>query len=432
LAQIGFLSLYAAGHMNPMTTLGRSLAARGHSVTFFCLPDLEDKVTHTGLHAVTFAHEEYPLESLKISSAKIGTLLGPDALSYFIERMLTFAEASFQHLPKLIKAKNLEMLVIDQLYPGGSTIAEHLNIPFISAANAAHVNREDSVPPPSIPWPYDSSEEGRARNRKGWAGVAQVFTPLLQRVNAQREAWQLPMHQDFLEDSLSPQLQITQQPRVFDFPREDAPANLHYVGPLMDEMTTAGIPFPWEWLDKDSSNGRPLVYATMGTLHNGLAEIFQAMIDACSGLNVQAIVSLGNGSVDASRFGKIPDNVLVVPFCPQAELMKRATLCVAHAGLNTALDCLSNGLPMVAIPIAADQPGVAMRLAYTGTGEVIPFSQLTAPSLRTTIEKVLGDPTYRINAQHISQEMRKLDSLIEACELIENALDSVAVFSSTR
>lgn len=432
MAQIGFLSLYAAGHMNPMTTLGRSLAARGHSVIFFCIADLEDKVNRNGLRAVTFAHEEFPLGSLQAITTKTSTLLGPDGLIYFIERMIAFADASFHHLPKLIEAENLDLLVIDQLYPGGSTLAEHLNLPFISAANATHINREESVPPPSIPWPYDPSEEGRARNRKGWAGAAQIFSPLQQRVNARRDTWELPLYEDFLEDSLSPHLQITQLPREFDFPREDAPANLHYVGPLMDEMTTAGIPFPWEWLDKDSSNARPLVYATMGTLHNGLAEIFQAMIDACSGLNVQAVVSLGNGSVDASRFEKIPDNVLVVPFCPQAELMKRATLCVAHAGLNTALDCLSNGLPMVAIPIAADQPGVAMRLAYTGTGEVIPFSQLTAPNLRTAIEKVLGDPTCRINAQRISQEMRQLDSLIEACELIENALDSVAVFSSTR
>jgi zeaxanthin glucosyltransferase len=417
--------------MNPMTTLGRSLAARGHSVTFFCLPDLEDKVTHNGLHAVTFAHEEYPLESLKISSAKIGTLLGPDALSYFIERMLTFAQASFQHLPKLIKAKNLEMLVIDQLYPGGSTIAEHLNIPFISAANAAHVNREDSVPPPSIPWPYDSSEEGRARNRKGWAGVAQVFAPLLQRVNAQREAWQLPMHQDFLEDSLSPQLQITQQPRVFDFPREHAPQNLYYVGPLTDSVSSADIPFPWEWLDQGPS-ARQLIYASMGTLQNGIPSIFKVIIEACAELNLQAVISLGNGPLDPASFGELPSNVLVLSYCPQAELVKRASLCITHAGLNTALDCLLHGIPMVAIPIASDQPGVAMRVAYTGTGEVLPFSQLTAPNLRTAIEKVLGDPTYRINAQRISQEMRQLDSLIEACELIENALDSVAVFSSTR
>lgn len=429
MAQIGFLSLYAAGHMNPMTTLGRSLAARGHSVTFFCLPDLEDKVTRDGLHAITFAHGEYPPGSLKISSAKIGTLLGSDALSYFIERMLTFAEASFQYLPRLIKAENLDMLIIDQLYPGGSTIAEHLNIPFISAANAAHINREDSVPPPSIPWPYDSSEEGRARNRKGWAGVAQVFAPLLQRVNTQREAWQLPIHQDLLEDSLSRLLQITQQPRIFDFPREHAPENLHYVGPLTDSISPPDIQFPWEWLDQGPS-ARPLVYASMGTLQNGIPSIFQAIIEACAKLDLQAVVSLGNGPLDPALFGELPSNILVLPYCPQAELMKRASLCITHAGLNTTLDCLLQSIPMVAIPIAGDQHGVAMRIAYTGTGEVIPFSQLTAFNLRATMEKVLDNPLYRTNAQLISQEMQKLDSLTEACILIEHTVSALSLVTN--
>jgi len=53
---------------------------------------------------------------------------------------------------------------------------------------------------------------------------------------------------------------------------------------------------------------------------------------------------------------------IVVEFAPQLELLKRAALCITHAGLNTALECLSNGLPMVAIPITNDQPGLQPEL----------------------------------------------------------------------
>src|SRR6266853_6737775 len=52
-------------------------------------------------------------------------------------------------------------------------------------------------------------------------------------------------------------------------------------------------------------------------------------------------------------------------------LLKRAALCITHAGLNTSLESLAQGVPMVAIPVTNDQPGVAARIAYTKTGEFV-------------------------------------------------------------
>lgn len=68
---------------------------------------------------------------------------------------------------------------------------------------------------------------------------------------------------------------------------------------------------------------------------------------------------------------RVAGESIVVEFAPQLELLKCAALCITHAGLNTALECLSNGLPMVAIPITNDQPGVAARSEWMGTGEMV-------------------------------------------------------------
>ena len=59
--------------------------------------------------------------------------------------------------------------------------------------------------------------------------------------------------------------QICQEPRSFEFPRKTLPANFHFVGPPHRSETRNKTIFPWERLD-----GRPLVYASMGTLQNGL------------------------------------------------------------------------------------------------------------------------------------------------------------------
>src|ERR1700683_2550367 len=69
------------------------------------------------------------------------------------------------------------------------------------------------------------------------------------------------------------------------------------------------------------------------------------------------------------------------------------------------------GVPMVAIPITNDQPGVAARIAWCGVGEFVTPRRLTVPRLRTAIQKVWSTPAYRENAQRLQREIAGLQSL---------------------
>ena len=84
------------------------------------------------------------------------------------------------------------------------------------------------------------------------------------------------------------------------------------------------------------------------------------------------------------------------------ELLKHASVCITHAGLNTVLEALAQGVPQVAIPVTNDQPGVAARIADKKTGLFVPLKELTAPRLSHLVDKVLNDPTYRNNAAILS------------------------------
>ena len=46
--------------------------------------------------------------------------------------------------------------------------------------------------------------------------------------------------------------------------------------------------------------------------------------------------------------------VIVVNRAPQLELLKRATLCITHAGLHTTLEALARGVALAAIPVTND------------------------------------------------------------------------------
>ena len=138
---------------------------------------------------------------------------------------------------------------------------------------------------------------------------------------------------------------ITQTPREFDYPNIQWPAEFHYAGPFHDDEGREKVLFPWDKLSCE-----PLVFASMGTLVNGLEYVYRTILDAVRSLyGIQVVLSVGR-NIDLDDLGPIPSNTLVVSSAPQIELLKRAAVCITHAGLNTALEALAQGVPMVAIP----------------------------------------------------------------------------------
>jgi UDP:flavonoid glycosyltransferase YjiC (YdhE family) len=131
---------------------------------------------------------------------------------------------------------------------------------------------------------------------------------------------------------------------------------------------------------------------------------------------------MGKDALDPELFGVVPANIKLVPYAPQAELLRRARLCIFHAGLNTALDCLENGVPMVAIPIASEQPGIAMRIARLGAGLVVSLAKINAASLNAAVQAALIQPDYREAAVSVAREIARLDSAAEAVQLTEQVL----------
>jgi MGT family glycosyltransferase len=157
----------------------------------------------------------------------------------------------------------------------------------------------------------------------------------------------------------------------------------------------------------------------MGTLVNGLAKVYQILLRAVGQLpGIQVVLSVGE-NVTPESLGTIPSNVIVVRRAPQIELLKRAALCITHAGLNTALESLAEGVPMVAIPIGYDQPGVAARIAHHGVGEFVDIEDLTVERVRGLIEQVMNSSEYREKArwfQKVIAQTRGLDLAAEAME----------------
>jgi MGT family glycosyltransferase len=112
---------------------------------------------------------------------------------------------------------------------------------------------------------------------------------------------------------------------------------------------------------------------------------------------------------------------LVVRYAPQLEIVKRAAAVITHAGLNTVLESLAEGVPLVALPLGNDQPGVAARVRAHGAAVVIPQQKLTAGRLRRAVRAVLENPAYRHSARKLQAAFQQVDGLNRAADIIEEA-----------
>ena len=111
----------------------------------------------------------------------------------------------------------------------------------------------------------------------------------------------------------------------------------------------------------------------------------------------------------------------MVKRAPQLELLKRTSVCITHAGLNTALEALAEGVPQVAIPVTVDQPGVAARIAEKKAGLFVPLKELNVSRLTLLLDQVLTDSTYRDNARNFQKVIAETNGLSKAADLLERA-----------
>ena len=309
-------------------------------------------------------------------------------------------------------------LIVDQGQPAGSTIAERLNVPFVTVCNAVPVNRDPAVPLSSTSWGPAQSWTDRLRNRACYRLFDLAARPLRQTINSYRSHWGMtPLRSLF--DTVSPILELAQQTREFDFPRT-TPPQFHYIG-LIRRLGSTSVHFPFERLD-----GRPMVYASLGTVRADSQGVFPLLADACAALNTQLVITLG-GRGRVHDYAGLPGRPVIVDYAPQLAVLARAAVTVSHAGNNTVLESLSCAVPVIAVAMNGDQYGVAARLEHCGAGERIDAKRLTAPAFRDAISRLLRDPSYKARAATIQASLARAGGERRAADLVEQTLGRVRI-----
>jgi zeaxanthin glucosyltransferase len=404
------------GHINPQAALGRELQSRGHDVTFLQISDLESKVRSQGVNFYPIGETIYQPGSMAETFAQLGKLSAIKALKYSLDFCEQMVEIVCQDVPKAIAKIGIEALIVDRLEIVGETVAEYLDLPFVTVSCGQVIHRRIDVPPFFTPWRYQNASWAKIRNRVAYYFLDRSCEPILSAIARYRQAWKLPAYSHIYATNTR-LADIGQQPPAFEFPIDNLPSHLYYVGPFRNAAPKS-VDFPYEKL-----TGQPMIYASLGSIQNTKEDVFRCIAAACEGLDVQLVIAHGGGmSADTAR--SLRGSPLVVEYAPQPDILAHASLTITHAGMNTILDSLSYGVPLIAIPITFEQPGNGARIRSTGVGKVLSLQKLSVELLRNAIARVLSENSYKINARKIQQSIQQTGGAKQAVDIIERVTRS--------
>jgi UDP:flavonoid glycosyltransferase YjiC (YdhE family) len=198
----------------------------------------------------------------------------------------------------------------------------------------------------------------------------------------------------------------------FDVQPRQLPRNHHYVGFLLWEPQMEIAEFFQE-------PGSPWALITLSSVRQEEEVILaRSALQALRGRPVRTLLTQPDKDL-GHELGALPDNATVAGFVPHTPVLKKSAIVISHAGHGIVSKALRYGVPMVLLPWDRDQPGVAARAERLGVAHVVPRAQANPEEVKRAVTAVFDDPRYRQAAAYHSDRLAKVDSVADACRLLE-------------
>lgn len=377
----------APGHLHPMVPIARALAEAGHEPIVATSASFRDYVERAGLPSVAAGEDWLAAE---VHQA-FPDLVPPDATAERLSGALAavFARSARQLLPdlrRLLASLRADVLLAESTEWSGPLAAEASGVPHaLVGITAMH------------PLPVLARTLGRYW-RLARTALGLPDDPHLERLCPY-------LYLDAYPPSMQPRPIRTLLPAA----RSVRPTP-YQVGDATPPRWLTGLP------------DRPTVYVSMGTVFNRVGGAYEAIIEALREEPVNVIVLIG-ANRDPAGFGTLPDHIRVERYIPQSAIMPRTDLVVTHGGYNTVLTALCHGVPLLCLPMGADQPYTAFRVAAAGAGHHLGPTEATPEAIRRSVRTMLNDDLYRRNAARLGAELAALPPVSTAVAHLERLLD---------
>jgi UDP:flavonoid glycosyltransferase YjiC (YdhE family) len=382
-----FASTRGAGHFNPIVPFARAFECGGHEVLFAGPPALSEAVEGAGFEFWQF--DPPPEDELGAIWARVPEL-PPEEANDVVVREIFGRLNTTAALPRLCEACEEwrpDVVVRDPNEYGSALAAELYGVPHARVAIG-----------------LASTEE------LGLGIAASAIDPIRRELglpsdpaaDVLRRSPYLSLFPATLDEGLQPDTQRFRDPAWEEPPGE--------------------LPDWWP-----ARADEPLVYVTFGSVAGSFPQalpVYGVALEAVADLPVRVLLTVGR-ELDLDALPPSPDNVRIERWVPQQDVLGHAATAVVHGGSGSTLGALAAGVPLVVVPLFADQPQNARRVAEVGAGMAVEPNrddvEATVGPLREAIRSVLDEPSYGERARALADELRAQRAVDDVLALFERS-----------
>jgi UDP:flavonoid glycosyltransferase YjiC (YdhE family) len=382
-----FSSTRGAGHFNPLVPFARAFERAGHELLFAGPPDLAGPVDGAGFEFWQF--DPPPEDQLGAIWARVPELPPEEANKVVVGEVFgrLNTAAALPRLGAACEQWRPDAVLRDPNEYGSALAAELHGIP-------------------------------HARVAIGLAAVEELGLGIAAgAIDAIRQAEGLPSDPRAELLRRSPYLSVF--PPTLD---EGVQPDTHRFHDPAWEKQPGELPDWWP-----GREGQPLVYVTFGSVAGSFPQalpVYGVALQAVADLPVRVLLTVGR-DLDLDALPDAPDNVRVERWVPQQDVLGHTAAAVVHGGSGSTLGAIAAGVPLVVVPLFADQPQNARRVAEVGAGLAVEPNRDDLPAtvrpLREAIETLLADGSYRERAGTLADELRAQPPVDAALPLFESS-----------
>jgi UDP:flavonoid glycosyltransferase YjiC (YdhE family) len=405
-----------SGNAPPQLALTRELVDRGHEVRVLAHRAARERIERTGAEFVEYRRAgsipDFDMtrpETDSVRDWEARTQLG--AAKRLRDSVLTPMPDGTRDVIEALDGWGADVVVFDWLLTAAAAAAEFAGVPAVALVHCPYPLPARGAPPLFSGLSPMAGPLGAARDRLFDGITRRFWAPGLSVLNGVRAEHGLPPLRHWEDQVLGVRAIYVMTAPELDFSsKAELPANVHYVGPAFE-------PFEREWQSPWSEqNTDPLVLLSFSTSYMDQGALAQRVLDAVAGLPVRALLTAGP-ALDTSRL-RIPGNARTVDFIPHRTVLPHASLMVTHAGWQTVNAALADGVPLVCIPDARDQPDNAARVVFVNAGVRV-SKKSSASKLRSAIAGALGDRSIKQGARVMADALARSDGATVIADELE-------------
>ena len=387
-----FVNVPASGHINPTVPLVEELVARGHRVSYATGASRVEQVRAAGAEPV-----ELPTEMPQHPPGS-GFEFTPERMAEMQEHFLSDARATMPVLLEHFRADPPDVVCHGTAAFTGAMLAELLEVPEVALVPHFAGNEQFNLWQSLMPADFDPDHPELLAQRE----KMQAFARELGVTSDPQPMGGVPAPLNLV--FLPEQFQL--RPETFD-------DRFAFLGPSLGSRGDQ----TYEPADPE----RPLLFISLGTVFNDRPEFYRACFEAFAGSRWQVAMSISD-RVDPADLGTPPENFDVRASFPQPAVLARASVFLSHTGMNSTMESLHAGVPLVAVPQMPEQEANAHRAEELGLARRLVADQVTAEQLRSTVDAVAGDEQVRARSAEMSRAVRACGGAAAGADALEKHL----------